>query len=379
MLDYYSTYGKGVIEDYFPGVSDVDENGKVLVYISFDDNLEDGAVAAYVFAGDLFDTEGCPTSNQAEVMYFNAALVREVDEGFPQALETTVHEMKHVSSFWQGIRRASNLGDLPSETRWPFQPSWVEEGTAEIAGNVATRISWNAIGGPAVNAMVTEEDIRNTAIDSNDDLLPEAFGIVIRMSRVQGYLSSQPNGLVATPNGADGDHSVYGSGWTFLRWLGDAYGQAGIAPFADADFFASQNDSMTQPGIAGLEEITGKSFGELLEEFASAVMLHQTGVPEGLRAYTSYDFVSSIEMWCWAADNPPCDGTSPGPAGAFPWPVTTTSDGRMAAPFDNAQYTGNIGATGIRIHEFVSNGTGSGIQLGITAQQPAVVVVTRVE
>ncbi len=377
MLDYYSTYGKGVIEDYFHGVPDVDSNGKVIVYISFDDNLEDGATAAYVWGGDLFQADGanaCAASNEAELMYFNSALAREVDEGFAQALETTVHEVKHVSSFWQGIRRNEVLG-LTN----PFQPSWIEEGTAEIAANVATRVSWNAIGGPAVNAMVTETDIRDTAFDSNEDIYPEALGIVIRLSRVQGYLSSQPNGIVATPSGADDDHSVYGSGWTFLRWLGDSYGQAGIAPFADADFFTSQNDSTTQPGIAGLEQVTGTGFGELLEEFASAAMLHRTGAPEGSLAYTSYDFISSIEMFCFAADNPPCDGTTAGPAGTFPWPVTTTSNGDMAAPFDTGQYTGSIGATGLRIHEFVSGGSGAGIQLGITAQQPAVVVVARVE
>ena len=377
MLDYYSNYGKGVIGDYFHGVPDVDANGKVIVYISFDDDLSDGATAAYVWGGDLFEATGdnaCEASNEAELMYFNSALAREVDEGFAQALETTVHEVKHVSSFWQGIRRNQVLGISN-----PFQPSWIEEGTAEIAANVATRVSWNAIGGPAVNAMVTETDIRNTAFDSNDDIYPEALGIVIRMSRVQGYLSSQPNGVVTTPSGADDDHSVYGSGWTFLRWLGDAYGDAGIAPFADADLFTSQNDSTTQPGIAGIEEITGMSFGDLLEEFTGAVMVHRTGVPEGGLSFTSYDFVSSIEMFCFAADNPPCDGTAAGPAGTFPWPVTTTPTGVMAAPFDNAQFTGNIGATGMRIHEFVSDGTGSGIQLGITAQQPAVVVVTRVE
>ncbi|HSM03948.1 MAG TPA: hypothetical protein VK858_04980, partial [Longimicrobiales bacterium] len=116
-----------------------------------------------------------------------------------------------------------------------------------------------------------------------------------------------------------------------------------------------------------------------LEQYASALMLHETGAPEGNREYTSYDFISSIEMFCFAADNPPCDGSSAGPAGTFPWPVTTASNGNMARPFASAQFSGDIGSTGLRIHEFVSNGLGSGIQLGITAQQPAVVVVARIE
>lgn len=372
ILDYYSTYGKGVIDQYFPGVPDVDGNGKIILYISFDDDLDDGATAAYVWGGDLFDAEDCAASNEAELTYFNAALVREVDEGFAQALETAVHEVKHISSFWQGIGRNEALG-----LSQPFQPSWIEEGTAEIASNMATRVSWQAVGGPAPNARVTEEDIRASAFDANDDVRPEALGIIIRMNRVQGYLSSQPNGLIETPLGADDGHSVYGSGWTFFRWLGDAYGSAGTVPLGDAAFFSSQNDANTRPGIQGVEAITGQTYDRLLEEFAGALMLHMTGAPEGSRAYTSYDFVSSIEMFCFAADNPPCDGGTPGPAGTFPWPVTTASSGVMAAPFANATFDGRIGPSGIRIHEFLSDGSGSGIQLGISAEQPARVVVTR--
>lgn len=373
ILDYYSTFGKGVIEQYYPGVPDLDNNGKIIVYISFDDDLDDGATAAYVWGGDLFDAEDCATSNEAELTYFNSALVREVDDGFPQALETTVHEVKHISSFWQGIGRANVFS-----TTSPFHPSWIEEGTAEIAANVATRVSWQSIGGPAPNAKVTETDIRNSAFDGNDDIRPEAYGIVIRMSRLQAYLASQPNGLVEVPRGADDGHSVYGSGWTFFRWLGDAYGNAGTAPLADASFFVDQNDSTTVNGIAGVEQVTGRAYNELLEEFAAAVMLHETGAPEGSRAITSYDFISSVEMWCFAADNPPCDGRDDGPAGTYPWPVTTTSSGIMARPFENATFAGRIGPSGIRIHEFVSDGSGSGIQVGISAEQPSRVVVTRV-
>jgi uncharacterized protein YjdB len=373
ILDYYSTYGRDVIDQYYPGVPDVDDNGKIIVYISFNDDLDDGATAAYVWGGDLFDGEDCEASNEAELTYFNAALVREVDDGFAQALETTVHEVKHISSFWQGIGRNRVLG-LSN----PFQPSWIEEGTAEIASNVATRVSWENVGGPSPSAKVTAEDIRDSAFDANDDIRPEALGIVIRMNRVQGYLSSQPNGLIETPRGADDGHSVYGSGWTFFRWLGDAYGNAATAPLADASFFADQNDSTTQNGIAGVEQVTGQSYDQLLEQFAAAMMLHETGAPEGVRAITSYDFISSIEMWCFAAHEaePPCSGT--GPPGTYPWPVTTTSDGVMGAPFDNGTFTGRIGPSGIRIHEFVSDGSGSGIQIGISAEQPARVVVTRI-
>lgn len=373
ILDYYAAYGKATIDAYFPGVPDVDGNGKVILYVSFDDALDDGATAAYVWGGDLLAASSCATSNEAELTYFNAALIRELDNNFTQAFETTVHEVKHISSFWHGIARSRRLSASS------YQPSWLEEGAAEIAGNMSARRAWAAIGGPLPNARVTGQDFR-TARDANGGTLPEeAFGVVLRLFRAQGYLSSQPNGLVVTPNGADDDHSVYGSGWTFLRWLGDHYGDADLLPYRDAAFFAAQNDSLTAPGIAGLEQITGQTFQTLLEEYALAAMFHvQPGELLTGGGYTSYDFVDAIEIFCFAADDP-CDGTPAGPAGSFPWPVTATLNGPLYVPFQSGSFSGSIGATGLRVHEFRSDGTGAGIALRVTAAQPAKVLVARVE
>jgi hypothetical protein len=378
MLDYYTAYGKGTMEDYFPGIPDVDGNGKIIVYLSFFDDLSDGATAAYVWGGDLLSAQDCEASNEAELTYFNAALVRALDDGFEQALETVVHEAKHISSFWHGIARNNYVSGSP------FQPSWLEEGSAEIAGNMSSRRAWAALGGPAANARVTEDTFRNQAFDPvTDEFYPEVLGVLIRMNRAQGYLSSQPNAVVVTPNGASDGHSVYGSGWTFLRWLGDAYGDAGTAPYADGSFFASQNDSLTAPGIAGLESITGKAFQTLLEEYAVAMMGHMSPSENPALAFTSYDFKSAIEMWCFAASaaedvNDSC-GNASGPNGSWPWPVTVNGNGTNHISFGDRNYTGSIGPTGIRVHEFSSTGTGAGISLRVTASQPAKVVVVRLQ
>ncbi|HSG50419.1 MAG TPA: Ig-like domain-containing protein [Longimicrobiales bacterium] len=372
ILDYYAAYGKSTIDTYYPGVPDVDGNGKVILYVSFDDALDDGATAAYVWGGDLLASNVCATSNEAELTYFNAALIRELDNDFTQAFETTVHEVKHISSFWHGIARSRRLNASS------YQPSWLEEGSAEIAGNMSARRAWATIGGPLPNERLVGQDFRD-ARDANGGTVPEeAFGVILRLFRAQGYLSSQPNGLVVTPSGADDDHSVYGSGWTFLRWLGDSYGDAALLPYRDATFFASQNDSLTPPGIAGLEQLTGETFQTLLEQFALAAMFHmQPGEPL-TGGYTSYDFVDAIEIFCFATDDP-CDGTPAGPAGSFPWPVTATLNGPLYAPFQEGSFSGSIGPTGMRVHEFRSNGTGAGIALRVTAAQPAKVVVARVE
>ena len=105
-------------------------------------------------------------------------------------------------------------------------------------------------------------------------------------------------------------------------------------------------------------------------------MFHMNDVRPNDIDFKLYDFVSGIEGFCFAADNPPCDGVEPGPAGTWPWPVTTTLDGNMAAGFTTGNYSGPIGASGIRIHEFLSEGTNS-LQLSVDAAQPSKVVIVR--
>ncbi len=370
MLDYYEAYGHDVIQDYFSGVPDIDGNGKIIGYVSFTTPATGGLVAGYVWGGDLFPQEDCATSNEAEVMYLNAGLIRALDEGFEQALDLVVHEAKHISSFWQGYRRSIRANSNQ------FQPLWIEEGTAEIGGNVAARTAWQDAGGPEPNVRVTPELFRDLAVGNDNEVIPEASNLIGRFVNVQRYLASQPNGVVVTPFGAGRGHSIYGSGWTFLRWLADAYGGAASAPLADAGFFRQMNDSLAAPGLGGLQAATGKSFPQLMEEYAAGLMLHATDVAPPQTAFDLYDF-NVIESFCFAADNPPCDGSEPGPPGTFPWPVTAQSDGTMSVPFGTHSFKGSIGNGGVRIHEFESSGAGD-LRVTVEAEEPSAIVVVRI-
>lgn len=373
MLQYYRTHGKPIIEDYFAGLSDIDGNGKVIVVVH---PVVSGNTAAFVWSGDFFpktqDGESfCPASNEAEMVFFNADLIQRLDEAVFQALETLVHEVKHVSSLYKSIARGERTGVSG------YHPGWIEEGSAEIAGNMSARRAWSTVGGPAPNVALVEQHIRDFAIDG-PDLRPEFYGIFLRLFRTQGYLVSQPNSVVTDPLGADADHSIYGSGWVFLRWLGDAYGNAAASAFADAAFFREQNDSLSPVGVAGLEAVTGRTFSQLMVEYSVAVMLNGTGATPPQRAFTSYDFPSAIELWCFAADNPPCDGLSAGPVGSFPWPVTTRSNGTMFRPYADDEFSGGIGPAGLRVHEFSSDGAGVDAEILVSAPSGSRVVVVRV-
>ena len=355
MLSYYSSYAKQMIDDYFGAPSDIDGNGKIVVFVT---PTITGDLAAQVWSGDFFPQSSCESSNAMELVYFNNSLIQAMDDDSPswQALETLAHEAKHVVSLYHRIAATNRMGSSQ------YHPSWIEEGTAEIAGGMSSRIAWAAIGGPAVGAAVTRTDFVNSGIG------PENYGILLRMARTSSYLGSQPNSMVVKPNGAHEQHSVYGTGWNFHRWLGDGYGNAATA-LADAATFKEQNDSMTAGGLAGLTHVTGKTYEQLLEEFFIAVMLHGTGAPQPTRAITTYDLITATDV------------LQTMPNGSYPWPVTeqnTQTGVTTPASFSSATYSGPIGPSGVRIHDFLSNGTGTGAQIEVSATPPAKIVVVRV-
>jgi hypothetical protein len=373
MANFVRDYGMPVIDQYFGGLPDIDGNGKVIVVIT----PSVGTFAAFVWSGDYFTASSCPGSNEGEYVYFSSDLIVDQDEGQWQSLETLVHELKHNSSMYNSVNR-------PQTVQQPYHPAWEEEGSAEIAGNMASRVAWAAVGGPQPNETVVSQDIYDFGFElpqAQGDIRPEFYGVLLRLFRTHAYLTSQPNGLFTTPQGANSGHSIYGTGWTFLRWLGDAYGDAASAPLADADLFRTMNASSTLPGVAGMQNVVGVTFRQLMEEYAAAVMRNGTPLAPGPKAFTGYDFVSAIEDLCFAADNPPCQGLQPGPTGAWPWPVTMNPDGiPWRALQVAATYTGRIGGGGIRVHDFVSNGTGTGAEIRVTgAPEGTRVVILRID
>lgn len=360
IMDYYRDHGEVIIDQYFGGVSDIDGNGRINVILSPSVGTD---VAAFVWSGDFFPRTGgggCAASNEMELIYFNNSLVAGVGNANPdyQALSTLVHEVKHVSSLYKRVRHGTRVG-LSN----PYHAVWVEEGTAEIAAEVSSRRAWASRGGPAVGARLRRQDFQGVGFT------PENWGVVLRLARSINYLSSQPNSLTTDPDGAPEEHSFYGSSWMFHRFLGDAFGEAN-QPFADSTLFRMQNDSLTGPGPASYSQLfmLGRPFETLLQDYVQALLLTGTGQASPPRDFTTYRFggtpqESVTEIFC-----------NPNPLGIFPWPVTTTGTtgicgqgGRPetqspASPFQTGTFRGSLGPAGVRIHEFVADGS-SGLEL----------------
>jgi hypothetical protein len=358
MLDHYAAYGKQVIDAYFGGISDINDDGKIVVFVS--PAVGEG-VAAFVWSGDFFPKTAqpgwgpCPASNEMEMMRFNLSVIERMAGGGGgsdfQALGTVVHETKHISSLYKSIFRED------------YQPLWVEEGTAEFAEEVAARIGWAAAGGPPVGAMADSSDV--------NAFTRENYSVILVNAGTTAYLSSQPNGVVVTPVGASDGHSIYGSGWHFHRWLGDAYGDA-ATPLADAPLFRTLNDSLTAAGVQGILDVTGAgSWADLLEEYLTAVMLNGTDAPQGPRSFTSYDFPAMNTTFSYTGK----------PPGDYPWPVNVFGVD-SSAPFATTSNTGSIGPSGVRIFDLSSNGSGLGLEVKVTtptAASPFRIVLVRVE
>jgi len=369
MLSFYQTHGRETVETYFGTLSDVDGNGRVIVVLTAQPFTEPNVVA-YVWAGNFFARSSCPASDGAEIMYLNPSRVRSMATGEYTALGVLSHEAQHLVSLYHRLARTRRLGS----SAFLSHPTWMEEGRAEVADEVTSRRAWSTVSsGPAVNAVIGWDQLRTRGFEASRCCRPEAWGVAIEAARTIWYLSSQPNALVLKPVGAIAEADIRNGGWHFHRWLGDAYGGARTAPQADAPLFRALTDSLTASGAPGLMQVLGKSFPQLLDQFVATLMLHGTGVSTPVPGFSTYDFVSLTASLFTASNQP---------AGRYPWPVTTTGSGAgatLARGFESASYSGSIGPTGIRIHEFVSNGTGVGALLNVSSTVPMRIVVVRLQ
>jgi len=114
----------------------------------------------------------------------------------------------------------------------------------------------------------------------------------------------------------------------------------------------------------------GRTFSELMEEYAVAVMLNGTDAPPPLRAITSVDFPSTMNAN--SVINPDYR-----PFGNYPWPVTLSEAGDGSVSLETATYRGPMGESGLRIHDFTSNGTGQGAEIEVYAPPLARFIVVR--
>ena len=363
IIDFYSAHGTDVIERYFGGVSDVNGDGKIVVLV--DPVLE--GVRAYVWSGDMTYTAlDCPASNEMELVHMSAGAFTQLDDDRYWALSAMVHEVKHVSSLYKRVR-SHVLRGRPDGIR-TFHPKWIEEGTADIAKEMSSRLAWERAGGPAVRDRVKREMIR----DGLDNMRPEVYGTFGVMARVVRAFSVDPNAVTFEPLDKG---EVYGSGWHFHRFLRDRLAHGGDAQAADEALVATLNDSLSLPGIPGIAALTGASMADLLTDHAIALTvagMEAWLADENTPRFAVYDFPTATEVF-----------SNPDPPGRYPWPVTLTGeDDDTSVPATDLsrsqRFSGRIGASGVRVHDFEAMAEGEGAVFHATASATVQVIIARI-
>ncbi|MBT8489091.1 MAG: Ig-like domain-containing protein, partial [Gemmatimonadetes bacterium] len=379
MLSYYASHVADFTDRYWGETPDIDGNERVIVAAT--PTLSD-TVAAAVFSGDFRSTLDCASSNEGEIVYFSEAVMNDLDPDDPEdesflALGVLAHELKHVTSLYHGVARGS------------FHNIWIEEGTAEVAQTMSSRIAWAAVGGPAVGSRLTGQNILDWN-QSNGEIGPEAWGVVVQLADLIVWGATQPNSLITNPAGAAEFHTFYAGGWHWYRFLGDAFGGASTA-LADSALFREMTDSLTASGTGSLAAATGRSFNALFEDMIVAAALHDAG-PAPALAFTTWDLHSAGAIFA----NPP----EVSPPHRYPWPVTTnvpggTAQANPSRSFSRGTYScppklvglgyqppdeGELcpmGPSGIRFHDFVSGGEGLGAQVQVYGARNGQIVVVR--
>lgn len=375
MLSYYASYVADFTDQYWGQTPDIDANGRVIV--STAPALAD-SVAAAVFSGDFRSTTDCAASNEGEIIYFSETVMRNLDPANSEdesflALSVLAHEMKHVTSLFHSVARQS------------FHNIWIEEGTAEIAQTMSSRIAWADVGGPALGTEITGNDIIEWN-NSNNGIGPEAWGVVLQLADLVVQLSTQPNSLITNPEGAAEFHTFYAGGWHWHRFIGDAFGNASTAR-ADSALFREMTDSLTSSGTGALLAVTGRTFEQLFEDVVVAASFHDAGSTP-TRSFTTWDLHTATAIFAGPAElAPPHD---------YPWPITTDLQGNVVHDFSRGIFScppeivGEeyqlpadtdrcaMGPSGIRFHDFVSDGSGAGAQVQVFGAPNGTLIVTRI-
>ncbi len=363
IIDFYSAHGVEVIEDYFGGVSDVNGDGRISLLV--DPTLP--GVQAYVWSADMtYSATQCAASNQRELVHMTPGAFR-FTGGNHWALSALVHEVKHVSSLYKRNINQRRRGNTGSNV---FHPVWIEEGTAEIAKEMSSRLAWERAGGPDRGDRVDGSMMR----DGFRDAPRASYGVRNLMDRTVDAFHLDPNAVTYE---IQLRFSVYGSGWHFHRlvrdWVAGAAGETD--PSADPALVTALNDSLTVPGVEGLEAVTGVSMAELLEYHGIAMTVAGSEpwlTDERTPRFLAYDFPTATEIF-----------VNPDPPGRYPWPVTLTGDDDASAVAavvlgQAASFRGLLGDSGVRMHDFEAMTAGAGAIFHAGVPDDVAVIVARI-
>lgn len=270
---FYAARVQGVHDDYYGGLSDIDGNGKVLILLTKEANRAN--LRGWVWAGDLYPSDWCASSNQAEIFFgrvpdpdgvFGAASTRQQTLDSYRSL--LAHEITHIVQF-----NAVVFGEA-SFTKWEL------EGGATLAEQlVAYRLFGHGSG----------QNLGHAAFQRGGDWYSEW---VVGLARFFGWDTDDPALVRRVPNapeqcswlgspkeGNDGPcrapvRAVYDVPSLVLRYAMDRWG--GAYPGGERALMRRLSQS-PELGLASLAEVSQWSFEQILADFYITLWLDLNG------------------------------------------------------------------------------------------------------
>lgn len=257
------------------------------VYMLFTKSVNDGSssVAGFVFSGDLFTRAQCASSDRSAIFYARVPTSSATgysgdtaDRWLWTMRSTIIHEVKHIVSFAERLRRST------SATTNPFEESWLEESTARISEELWAR----SVFGYSHRQNVAYD--QSAYCEVRPSVAQCAGKPYVMMKHMGGLYDYLLGGGSLTPLGSTGtgDSSFYGSGWSLVRWAIDN------SSMSEAAFLRALVQDASVSGIANLEARAGRPWGEILPAWSLSLATAGTGtsLPAAGVAFPSWNLAN---------------------------------------------------------------------------------------
>jgi hypothetical protein len=234
-------------------------NGRI--FMLFTRLVNDFNLGGFVSSADFYPRTTCPSSDRTEIFY--AQVPTSAAAGFGAGTRdswmqfmraTTLHEVKHITSFGERIARAGSGGPV-------WEESWLEESTARVAEEMygRTQFGYAQQGNTGYRASVQCELQPGVGAECPG----KPMVMWKHFSALLDYYAATET-LTPLGRGTPTDWSFYASGWLLVRWAADQH--AGT----ESAFFRALTQETSLRGVANLQARTGRAWPEMLAEWTLA-------------------------------------------------------------------------------------------------------------
>jgi hypothetical protein len=265
MYDQLLAFGDPLVVD-----SALDNNGRMLALFTprvnnYQLNGQTNQILGFVTLCDFFPrtpltlpdntvVPACPSSNEGEAFY---AVVPDAAAGWTVELwrrllrGTLIHEAKHIASYaWRYYYNASEL-----------EETWLEEATAQQASEIWARSLYSRGAKQDIGWLDGPKCDYGTPAGGCPD---PAEGILHHFGFLYDHYASLETKSILDDSFGASDPVIYGSSWSFIRYVTDTYGQSEPA------FLSSLVQVQNDHGVDNVVSRSGKPFSELLGMFSLA-------------------------------------------------------------------------------------------------------------